>query len=517
MESLFAVSASTSLLLCAAAVVAVLFLADRARQARAAAKAKLLDSEFGDELPAPPGPHAWPIIGNLHLLAGYAVPYQAFTPLANRYGSVFKLSLGSAPCVVVNGLSNIKEVIVTKGAQFDGRPNFRRYHELFCGDKENSLAFCDWSAVQKARREMLRAHTFPRAMSARWTQLDSLLGVELDAVRSRLDAAGPGAAVEAKPLLLGACANVFTSYFCSKRFNPDDASFRDMIHNFDRIFDEVNQGYAADFLPWLLPLHSRHFATLAGWSHKIRDFMTNSILQERLDAWEHGKQSDATKDDYVEELIGHVRGNAEPAMSWDTAMFALEDIVGGHSAVGNLLIKVLGYVATHPEVQDRVHEEAVRAGVTKGKTVTLADRTLMPYTEGVVLEAIRLISSPIVPHVANQDSSIAGYKVEKDTLIFLNNYELNMSPALWTKPEEFMPERFVSPEGRLAKPEHFLPFGGGRRSCMGYKMVQYVSFATIANLLNEYRILPIQGRDYTVPIGNLALPWDSYQFHFERR
>lgn len=111
----------------------------------------------------------------------------------------------------------------------------------------------------------------------------------------------------------------------------------------------------------------------------------------------------------------------------------------------------------------------------------------------------------------------AGYKVEKDTLIFLNNYELNMSPSLWTKPEEFMPERFVSPEGRLAKPEYFLPFGGGRRSCMGYKMVQYVSFATIANLLNEYRILPVQGRDYTVPIGNLALPWDSFQFHFERR
>lgn len=137
MESLLAVSASTSLLLCVAAVVVVLFLADRARQARATAKAKLIEAEHSGELQPPPGPHAWPVIGNLHLLAGYPVPYQAFGALAQRYGSVFKLSLGSVPCVVVNGLANIKEVLVAKGAQFDGRPNFRRYHELFCGDKEN--------------------------------------------------------------------------------------------------------------------------------------------------------------------------------------------------------------------------------------------------------------------------------------------------------------------------------------------------------------------------------------------
>ena len=97
------------------------------------------------------------------------------------------------------------------------------------------------------------------------------------------------------------------------------------------------QGYAADFLPWLLPLHAKHLSQLASWSHKIRDFMTDSIVQQRLDSWESASDPDQ---DYVDELIGHVRGNAQPAMTWDTAMFALEDIVGGHSAVGNLLVKV---------------------------------------------------------------------------------------------------------------------------------------------------------------------------------
>lgn len=97
------------------------------------------------------------------------------------------------------------------------------------------------------------------------------------------------------------------------------------------------QGYAADFLPWLLPLHAKHLSQLAAWSHEIRDFMTDGIIQQRLDSWDQASNPDK---DYVDELIGHVRGNAQPAMTWDTAMFALEDIVGGHSAVGNLLVKV---------------------------------------------------------------------------------------------------------------------------------------------------------------------------------
>lgn len=113
-------------------------------------------------------------------------------------------------------------------------------------------------------------------------------------------------------------------------------------------------------------------------------------------------------------------------------------------------------------------------------------------------------------------SSSSGFRIKKDTFIFLNNYDLNMSTDLWTSPEEFIPDRFVQ-NGRLLKPEHFLPFGGGRRSCMGYKLVQYVSFAILASILKNFTITPVQKEDYTIPIGNLALPEMTYKFRFERR
>lgn len=95
---------------------------------------KLISDDLG---PRPPGPKPFPIIGNLPSMGGYEVPYQAFDVLAKQYGPIISLRLGSVPTVVVNGIENIKEVLIKKATHFDSRPNFRRYHDLFSGNKQN--------------------------------------------------------------------------------------------------------------------------------------------------------------------------------------------------------------------------------------------------------------------------------------------------------------------------------------------------------------------------------------------
>lgn len=88
-----------------------------------------------------PSPMSMPILGNLHNLAGYEVPYQSFSALERRFGSIISLQLGQQPALIVNGIENIKEVLITKTAHFDSRPNFKRYHALFSGNKENCKYF----------------------------------------------------------------------------------------------------------------------------------------------------------------------------------------------------------------------------------------------------------------------------------------------------------------------------------------------------------------------------------------
>ncbi|EAT33518.1 AAEL006875-PA [Aedes aegypti] len=457
-----------------------------------------------------PGPKSYPIIGNLKDLDGYEVPYQAFSVLAKKYGPVVNLKLGVVDAVVINGIEHIKEVLINKAQYFDSRPNFRRYQLLFSGNKENSLAFCDWSEVQKARRDMLVPHTFPRNFSGRFNELN---GVINDEIRLVIGESNVNRVIEIKPIIMNICANVFSQYFASHRFELEDPKFQKLVKNFDQIFYEVNQGYAADFLPFLLPLHHRNLKRMDQLAEEIREIMLETIINDRYDNWVEGN----TENDYVDSLINHVKSKIGPDMEWETALFALEDIIGGHSAVANFLVKTFGYIIQHPEVQQNIQSEVDRVLETEGKhTVDLSDRNHMPYTEAVIMEALRLIASPIVPHVANQDSQIGGYDVPKDTLIFLNNYDLSMSENLWENPNDFVPERFLQ-NGRLVKPDFFIPFGAGRRSCMGYKMTQLISFSIIANLLRSYTITPLSGHSYFVPVGSLAMPEKSYEFQINLR
>lgn len=133
---MISISLTTCFLLAFTLVALILVLIDH-RRSKKALKNKLY---YGEEtsLTDPPGPKPWPILGSLHILGRYDVPYKAFAELAKTYNSqVVKLQLGSVSCVVVNGLENIKEVLIAKGQYFDSRPNFVRYHLLFCGNKEN--------------------------------------------------------------------------------------------------------------------------------------------------------------------------------------------------------------------------------------------------------------------------------------------------------------------------------------------------------------------------------------------
>ncbi|XP_037038065.1 cytochrome P450 307a1-like [Bradysia coprophila] len=473
---------------------------------------------FSDEafVKRAPGPMSLPILGNLYSMAGYELPYQSFGVLAKKFGDIINLKLGPQQAVVVNGIDNIKEVLIAKSSHFDSRPNFKRYHDLFSGNKENSLAFCNWSDIQKKRRDMLVQHSFPRNFSLRFNQLNDIIANQMQSticdVKTKI---ADNQLIAIKPLMLQSCANIFTQYFCSRSFSTTDKGFQKMIYNFDKIFYEVNQGYLADFFPVLLPLfHSRNLKRMENWSHEIRQFILDNIIENRKDTWTASNE----QSDYVDSLVDHVTQNLEPKMEWETALFALEDIIGGHSAVGNFLVKVFGYIVQNQHVLKKIQQEVDETIECKqgNSTIELSDRNQMPYTEAVIMEALRMIASPIVPHVANQNSTVGGYFVEKDTLIFLNNYELSMSEELWVNPKEFNPERFIR-DGRVFKPDFFLPFGAGRRSCMGYKLVQYLSFSILTNLLQTFDVTTIDGGKITVEAGNLAVDEKSFEFKFKER
>lgn len=151
----------------------------------------------------------------------------------------------------------------------------------------------------------------------------------------------------------------------------------------------------------------------------------------------------------------------------------------------------------------------------------------MPYTVATVYEILRYSSSPIVPHVATENTQIGGYGVFKDTIVFINNFDLNTSDKYWDNPTEFNPERFLEmvPAQKIRKdaspsdPDvcrvkknipHFLPFSVGKRTCIGQSLVRSFTFLLLANILENFDVSSDNPELIKFYPACVALPPDTY-------
>lgn len=71
---------------------------------------------------------------------------------------------------------------------------------------------------------------------------------------------------------------------------------------------------------------------------------------------------------------------------------------------------------------------------------------------------------------------------------------VHMDKKLWDRPEDFNPSRFINAEGKVFKPDFFMPFGAGRRMCLGHTLSRMELFLFFANIMHTFNI--------TLPIGD---------------
>ena len=139
-------------------------------------------------------------------------------------------------------------------------------------------------------------------------------------------------------------------------------------------------------------------------------------------------------------------------------------------------------------------------------------KDLVYLYQAIVKETLHLYSlAPLsAPHEAMEDCHVCGYYVPKGTRIFVNLWKLHRDPRVWDNPDKFLPERFLTKHANIdASGQHFefVPFGFGKRSCLGYTLVLQVSHLTLARFLQGFEFMTPSNMpiDMTEGLG-LSLP-----------
>ena len=171
-------------------------------------------------------------------------------------------------------------------------------------------------------------------------------------------------------------------------------------------------------------------------------------------------------------------------------------LFAGHETTGSAIAWALYWLDRHPAVRRDVEAE-LAATTSDG-----ADAAEVPLLAAVCLEALR-ISPPatVAGHrVLTADAELGGAGYPAGTVLTPCIYLAHRQPDVFAHPGRFEPRRFLE---QRPSAQHYLPFGGGVRRCLGADLALLELRMVLAAAL---RLRPLRCVDAAAAVPQLRGP-----------
>ncbi len=424
-----------------------------------------------------PGPRGLPVIGSLHVLGRN--PHLDFHRLAEQWGDIFALRMGSVQTVVLSNPALIEEAFAKP--ELNDRFNGMIMLTIFRGTDMGTAPYGDhWKKLARIANQNIVGRR----------QIDRLRGTHMAASIDRLveevaRTAASGATISPVHLLsLTDARLVFRCVFGD--IDVADEEYEDFLTFLRFFFRHGTTPFPADYLPWLRFVPSR-LRSEAERQAVIRD----RILARLIDRVRRRPGLDlAHPTCMMEELIAC---EEKERLSEETiSLFATDIMITGSDTSGQTIAWLLLLLANRPALQERLHDEIDRA-IAKGEIPRMEDHPRLPLLDATVRECMRFRTTvPLgAPHFSSAESVVGGYRIPAKAQVISNLYTVHHSTRYWQSPHEFLPERFLNLSDN---PGAFMPFGAGRRACPGRRFAEVVMWLQAARLLHRFRFVLPRGR-----------------------
>jgi cytochrome P450 len=189
------------------------------------------------------------------------------------------------------------------------------------------------------------------------------------------------------------------------------------------------------------------------------------LIDERREASED-------RDDVLSMLLEARHEDGEPMSPEEIRDELMTLLVAGHETTATTLAWAFERMAHEPAVRSRLAEEVSSeddgAYLTAVIQETLRRRPVLPNT------APRAVKKPI---------ELGGWHYEPGASLVASSYLVHHDPEIYPDPYAFRPERFLeAPPGTYT----WIPFGGGRRRCLGASFAMLEMKVVLASALRAF-------------------------------
>lgn len=167
-------------------------------------------------------------------------------------------------------------------------------------------------------------------------------------------------------------------------------------------------------------------------------------------------------------------------------------LIGGTETTGNTMAWTFHVLATHPEIERRLHQEL--DAVLGGRIPTFDDLPRLDYTGRVISETLRMYPPAwLLTRTTTRPAELAGRRIEPGTIVMYSPYALGRNASVYRDPDRFDPDRWL-PERTAGLPRGYnLPFGGGGRKCIGDGLGLAETTITLAGIASRWRLRSVPG------------------------
>ncbi|MED6232434.1 hypothetical protein ATANTOWER_029938 [Ataeniobius toweri] len=195
-----------------------------------------------------------------------------------------------------------------------------------------------------------------------------------------------------------------------------------------------------------------------------------------------------------------------------------ELLLAGVDTISSTMSWTLYELSRHPEIQAALRDEVTT--VLEGRRVPEAsDVAHMPLLKATVKEVLRLY--PVIPAnarvIPEKDIQVGGYLIPKNTLITLCQFATSRDPAVFQNPDDFLPHRWFNKDA-THHPYASVPFGVGKRSCIGRRIAELELYLALSRILTEFEVKPDpEGVSVKPMTRTLLVPENAINLQFVER